>query len=486
MSAVAGNLARSGHDTMQRRSFLAQSGAMLALGASGTSAFATATTPSVVVQWNRAAQQLVASTSGAVTIAARFYAMLNEAIYNAWAHYDWSAAFTQSGLYKRPWWEWNDISRQVAISHAAHGILTDFYPDQRAVYDPLLQTLIADAWRAVGGWAADDVGRSVAYKVLRSRDTDGSNQRGELNPGAYSDYTNYQPVNTPDVITDLSRWQPLRLPNSAGVLVVQRFLTPHWGRVRPFALASGSVYRPELHPRLAIQAEIDEIIALSAALDDRSKALGDFFAQNPGSVTPPGQWLQIAEMVSAHDCNDLHKDVKLFFTTAQAGLDASIAAWDAKRFHDQSRPITVIPVLYRGRSIRAWGGPGRGTQLIQGENWIPWQRPVNRTPPFPDFVSGHSTFSAAMATALARVRGGDEIPLRAVVPKGAFRTDPGLPAADVVLEASSLSEAADAAGYSRRVTGIHFYRSDFAGRTLGKQVGNTVTDKCLRLFAGIR
>lgn len=473
---------------MQRRHFLTQTaaaaGALVSASSANATLFSGSYQPSIVVEWNRVAGLAVSLAVMPVTIAARAYAMLHEAIYNAWAHYDRLAYFTQSRLSKRQALEWNDINRRVAISHAAHGVLSEFFPNLIYLFDALLQRSISHAWTSSGGWQAGNVGRDVAYRVIRARDADGANMRGDLAPGFYSDWTGYQSVNTPDVITDLSRWQPLRLPNAAGVLIVQKFLTPHWGRVRPFALRSGAQYRPALNPRFALPSEIDEIIALSAALDDRSKALGDFFAQNPGNVTPPGQWLQVCEQVAEIDGNNLERDVKLFFTTAQAGLDASIAAWDAKRFHDQSRPVTVIPNLYRGKSIRAWGGPGRGTQTIQGEAWIPWQRPVNRTPPFPDFVSGHSTFSGACATAIARVRGSDLITLRATVPAGAFRTDPGLPLADVNFTWARLSEMADAAGFSRRVTGIHWERSDLAGRTLGKQVGAAVANKALELFDG--
>lgn len=470
---------------MQRRNFLVRSAALGATLAATGPARASWTTPSTVVQWNRALLQAVQATVMPVTIAARAMALVHEAIYNAWAHYDRLAYFTQPWLRKRLAVEWNSTNKRVAISHAAHGVLTELFPGQvQALFDPLLQASIADAWTSIGGWQAGNVGRDVAWRVIQSRNNDGANMRGDLAPGAYSDWTSYRSVNTPDLVTDIDRWQPLRLPNAAGVLTVQQFLTPHWGRVRPFALGSGAAFRPALSPRGATQGEIDEVIRLSAELDDRTKALGDFFAQNPGAVTPPGQWLQVAEQVSQIDCNQLDQDVKLFFTTAQACLDASIAAWDAKRFHDQSRPITVIPIRYRGRLIRAWGGPGRGTQTIPGEQWIPWQRPVNRTPPFPDFVSGHSTFSAAAATAIARVRGSDAVTLTATVPQGAFRTDPGLPATDITFVWTRLGAMADAAGYSRRVTGIHWERSDLEGRVLGRRVGTAVADKALDLFDG--
>ena len=470
---------------MQRRAFLTQTAVAGAALVCAGQAQATTYQPSAVILWNRALAQAVINSITPVTVAARAMAMVHEAIYNAWASYDWRAEFTLPWMQMRPSRERNHTNKTVALSHAAHGVLTELFPNQvQALFDPLLQQLTATGWQSHGGWHAANLGRNVAYRLIESRNNDGANQRGDLAEGAYADWTGYAPVNTPDLITDLARWQPLRLPNAAGVLTVQRFLTPHWGRVRPFALRSGSELRKHVSPLLATDHEIDEILKLSADLDDRSKALGDFFAANPGSVTPPGQWLQFAETVARNDCNDLDDDVKLFFATAQAGLDASIAAWDTKRANDQSRPASVIPNLFRGAMIKAWGGPGMGERKIRGEDWIPWQRPANRTPPFPDYVSGHSTFSAAMASTIAALRGSDKITLTATVPAGAFRTDPGLPLTDQTFVWKKLSDVADAAGFSRRVTGIHWSRSDFGGRTLGKQVGQAVVSKCQRLFHG--
>ncbi|MES2716690.1 MAG: vanadium-dependent haloperoxidase [Pseudomonadota bacterium] len=469
---------------MHRRTFFAQFAALGATLVNIGPAHAGTKSASDVVLWNRVMLQAVVNTVTPVTIAARAYAMVHEAIYNAWAGYDKQAQFTQPWLSKRAAEGQRGVNTRVAIGHAAHGVLSELFPSQLAMFDAQLQSSITQSGMSPGGWEAANLGREAAYRVIQSRNNDGANMRGDLAPGAYSDWTGYQSVNTPDLVTDIDRWQPLRVPNAAGVLVVQQFLTPHWGQVRPFALESGADFRPKLNPRGATQSEINEVLRLSAELDDRSKALGDFFAQNPGAVTPPGQWLQVAEQVSRIDGNQLDDDVKLFFTTAQACLDASIAAWDCKRFHDQSRPITVIPILYRGQKIRAWGGPGQGTQTILGENWITWQRPSNRTPPFPDFVSGHSTFSAAAASAIARVRGGDHITLNATVPAGAFRTDPGLPLTDIHFTWHKLSDMAKAAGYSRRVTGIHWKRSDLEGRALGRKVGKTVAKKCLALFDG--
>ena len=112
-------------------------------------------------------------------------------------------------------------------------------------------------------------------------------------------------------------------------------------------------------------------------------------------------------------------------------LDAGIACWDAKRTYDSVRPVTAIHFLFAGREVLAWAGPGLGTRRIRGEEWQPYLA----TPPFPEYVSGHSTFSAAAATVLARFTGSDRFGANATIPAGSSGVEPGAtPAADVVLD----------------------------------------------------
>ena len=91
----------------------------------------------------------------------------------------------------------------------------------------------------------------------------------------------------------------------------------------------------------------------------------------------------------------------MFFALGNALLDASIAVWDAKRFYDSIRPISAVRYLFAGQTITAWGGPGLGTREILGEQF----RPYLPTPPFAEYTSGHSAFSAAAARRLQRFTG---------------------------------------------------------------------------------
>jgi hypothetical protein len=76
----------------------------------------------------------------------------------------------------------------------------------------------------------------------------------------------------------------------------------------------------------------------------------------------PGQ----AASLRAEGNDTLDDDVKMFFALSNAIFDAGIAAWDMKRAYDSVRPITAIPLLFKDKRIRAWGGPGKGTVEIDG------------------------------------------------------------------------------------------------------------------------
>jgi hypothetical protein len=173
----------------------------------------------------------------------------------------------------------------------------------------------------------------------------------------------------------------------------------------------------------------------------------------------------------------------MFFALNNALMDAAIAAWECKRFYDYVRPITAIRFLFAGRPIEAWGGPYRGTQTIDGGDWLPYQPGTFLTPPFAEYVSGHSTFSAAAAEVLARFTRSDFFGYGVVLPPGSSRIEPGVtPAKPVVLFWPTFSAAAAEAGWSRRYGGIHFRDGDLEGRRLGRRVGAAVWKEAMRLF----
>jgi hypothetical protein len=195
-----------------------------------------------VLQWNAVALQAIRDTAPPPPVAARALAVLHTAMFDAWAAYDRQAVGTRLGTrLRRPAAEQTPANKRAAVSYVAYRALADLFPARLADLQARLRALGYDPGnRSTDLATAVGVGNVAAAVLLAYRHGDGANQLGDLAPGAYADWTGYQPVNTPDQVTDPGRWQPLRLPDGT----VQRFSVPQWGRVEPFDLRSGSQFRP--------------------------------------------------------------------------------------------------------------------------------------------------------------------------------------------------------------------------------------------------
>jgi hypothetical protein len=360
---------------------------------------------------------------------------------------------------------------------------------RRLGYDPSVVSTDIDTPAGIGNVAC--------AAVLEFRHQDGSNQLGDLAQGPYSDWTGYTAVNPPSQIPtrpvlDPNHWQPLSYFDETGGLVRQVFADAQWCEVTPFAMFDGDQFRwvlrlfgPAIHGTAEYERQAQELVDISADLTDRQKAIAEYWSDGPNSEQPPGHWALLAQFVSERDRHNLDEDVKMFFVLANAGFDAGIAAWDAKRAYDSVRPLTAIPLLFGGKKIRAWGGPGKGTREIDGADWMPYQRPTFPTPPFPEFVSGHSAFSAAAAQTMRLWTGSDAFGASTTIAAGSSKIEPGLtPARPVILAWRTFSEAAEEAGISRRYGGIHFRAADLAGRVLGRLVAERVWAVAASYFDG--
>ena len=425
----------------------------------------------VVIQWNNAALQAIENTSAGPTVAARALAIAFTAAYDAWAAYDDCAIGTRYGdLLRRPQDEHNNINKSEAISFAVYRTLSNLFPTQVAgVFTPLMLSLGYNPLNISTNTATPaGIGNTEAANIILFRAGDGANQNGDEPNSAfplipYTDYTGYVPANMPVFLAFPSLWQPLG---------AQRYLTPQWGLVTPFALKSGNQFLPEqgpaLYPSKNYTEQAKEILHLNANLNNLTKSIALYWADPAGSVTPPGHWNQIAQFVSSRDSLNLNRNVKLFFALNNALLDASIAAWDAKRFYDSVRPVSAIRFLFEDKIVEAWGGPCFGTQSILGQNfqsYIP-------TPPFPEFVSGHSTFSAASAEVLKLFTGSDKYGDEVVITAGSSFVEPGCaPTKDVTLRWNTFTKAAEEAGLSRLYGGIHFEEGNLEGQKIGRKVG---------------
>jgi TAT (twin-arginine translocation) pathway signal sequence len=503
---------------MSRRQFLAAAGAggaLLVLPGLPETALAARRTrtvqpgDSVVVQWNEAFLQGVRDSKLGPPMVARALAIGHTCIYDAWAAYDHKAVGTRLGgsLRRSPAERTLSNTRQ-AISFAAYRAAVDLFPGSiSSVFDPLMRSLGYDA----GDHSTDTstptgIGNVAAQAVLDFRHRDGANQLGDEpggTPGVpYSDYTGYTPTNDPmdirvafdpTTVHDANAWQPLRYVDGSGNVVTPRFVGAQWQQVTTFALRPGSLRSstgPATFGSAEYLAQAQALLDLSARLTDEQKMIAEYWADGPRSELPPGHWNLFAQFVSRRDhhgvnAHGLERDVKLLFSLTNAVADAGCCAWDNKRAFNSVRPITAIRTLFRGQMMRAWAGPYQGTKLIDGASWFPYQPTTFPTPPFPEYSSGHSNFSAAGAEILKLFTRSDRFGGSLTLPAGSSRVEPGaVPASDLTLLWATFSEAANQAGISRRYGGIHFEQGDLDARATGRIAAREAWEKAQEYWEG--
>jgi hypothetical protein len=469
----------------------------------------TAYTDNVVVKWDDELLQTIRANPAGTgpTITARAIAVLHTAIYDAWAAYDPVA----DGVHHTA--KATDAStpanKQKAISFAAYETLAWLFPGRAGDYklqmDELDYTLSDTSGPA-------QVGRAAFEKTKAYRGNDRSNQTTVFDPATgqpvvtYPDTTGYTSKNTVDEIKVPWKWQPLCVLTAAGVAAgapavpgpggctgtnyaVQKAYTPQWGNVKAFALDAQHQYTPPGPPTLPgggyDPTDVANILKDSANLDDTKKVIAEYWADGPASEFPPGHWALLGQAYSRKRAHSVDTDVKMFFTMGNALLDASISSWKAKYDHDFWRPASAIRHLYAGKQVNSWLGPFKGYGLVDGSQWRPYQDPKVVTPPFPEYTSGHSTFSGAARITLTAFTGSDSFNGQVTIKKGTSLFEPGkVPARDVVLKWRSFLDAADQAGMSRRYGGIHFESGDRHGRAAGATIGYWAYDKARSYWEG--
>jgi hypothetical protein len=445
------------------------------------------------------------------TIGSRNLAMCVTAMYDAWAPYDARAVGTRlGGKLRRPSSERTTKNKDKAIGVAVCGVLLDIYPEDAAWIKARVRQEGIDPNETSRDLSTPQgVGNTAAAALLAYRHHDGANQLGDeigSNGKPYSDWTYYRPVNPPGpgAVIDPDRWQPIPFDDGKGGKVVLGFLTPHWYRVKPFALKRSDQFRPGPPPKVGseqMKREVDECIKFNASLTVEQKAIVEFMRDGPKSTGQSGHWLTLAKAVSRRDKNDTDRDVKLFFAVGNIAFDAFIACWDAKRHYDSSRPWTLVRHYYKGKRVKGWAGPGKGVVDLPAEEWHPYSPFTFVTPPFPGFPSGHSTVSAASARMLELFTGSNRFGNKEKR-AGGMLTEPGFKCAiiqmrdgklpkghdkltcDVVLALPTFSATAKMAGISRVMGGYHIQADNIGGLDLGRKVADYCWPKMKDYFDG--
>ncbi len=280
----------------------------------------------------------------------------------------------------------------------------------------------------------------------------------------WMDKDNYKQTRTMSKFTvnseDPSRWQPTPPSYMDG-------LEPHWNKIRPFVIDSAAQFKPIPPPSFSMSKESDFYKELKEVYDiskditkkgDESEevAIAQFWDCNPyvsvtrghlmfatKKITPGAHWIGICKIACKKTNADFDKTVFAYTRTSIAIADAFISCWDEKYRSNLIRPETLI------------------NEHID-ENW----KPVLQTPPFPEYVSGHSVASGAAAVALTDVFGDNF----------AFDDDTELIFGLPIRSFSSFNQAADEAAISRMYGGIHYRAAVEIGVKQGRDLGKFVIE----------
>ena len=231
---------------------------------------------------------------------------------------------------------------------------------------------------------------------------------------------------------------------------------------------------PERHLQL-LGRSTSALIDGTGNLDDTKKSTAEYWADGPGSVFPPGHTAMFAQALSRKKGHSLDTDAKMFFMLGNAMMDASIASWYQKYKYDFVRPITAIRYALPGadKMVNSWLGPNQGYGMVPGSQWMPYQALNVVTPPFPEYVSGHSHVQRGWGVHPERRSAAAATPSghTSIIPAGSSKFESNTPIADVKLSWPTFTaRVLTRPAMSRRYGGIHFKTGDYP-RPLSGQAG---------------
>ena len=238
---------------------------------------------------------------------------------------------------------------------------------------------------------------------------------------------------------------------------------PYFKTVRPFTLDSCDQFKP-VQPTAFSAVKGSSFYELAAAVYKEGKELSEdhrviasfwdcnpFAVQNGGhlqyglkKISPGAHWLGISGIACAKANKSFEETVQIYTSVSIGLMDGFICCWDEKYRSNRIRPETAI---------RKYIDPQ-------------WE-PLLQTPPFPEYLSGHSVVSAVSAVILTHYFGDhfsytDNVEVSYGLPSRTF---------------TSFQQASAEAGVSRFYGGIHFMDAITNGQQTGTKAGQWVLQK---------
>ena len=308
-------------------------------------------------------------------------------------------------------------SVEAAVASATRTALLKLMPAQQAAIDADYQAALkplADGRAKSDGIA---VGEQAAAAILASCADDGS-----VAPNTYQPHT------------------------TAGVYVPTMFpAVPHWGKRKPWVMASADQFRPGPPPSLSSETwkrDYAEIKALGGKNSTQRTAEQTAIAQFWEATAPVVYW-PVARSVANAPGRDVADNARLLAVAAMAMDDALIAVFDAKYTYNFWRPVTAI-------------------RNADGDARDPGWTPFIDTPMHPEYPCAHCIVSASLGAVLAAELGTGPVPKLSSTSHtagGAVRTW------------GSVDDFVQEVAVGRIYDGVHYRNSSEVGTAMGKAVG---------------
>jgi len=308
-------------------------------------------------------------------------------------------------------------SVEAAVASATRTALLKLMPAQQAAIDADYQAALKPL---ANGRAKSDgigVGEQAAAAILVSCADDGS-----VAPNTYQPHT------------------------TAGVYVPTMFpAVPHWGKRKPWVMASADQFRPGPPPSLTSETwkrDYAEIKALGGKNSTQRTAEQTAIAQFWEATAPVVYW-PVARSVATTPGRNVADNARLLAVAAMAMDDALIAVFDAKYTYNFWRPVTAI-------------------RNAEGDARDPGWTPFIDTPMHPEYPCAHCIVSASLGAVLAAELGTGPVPKLSSISNtagGAVRTW------------DSVGDFVQEVAVGRIYDGVHYRNSAEVGTAMGKAVG---------------
>lgn len=224
---------------------------------------------------------------------------------------------------------------------------------------------------------------------------------------------------------------------------------PYWSEVRPMVLRRADEVLPVAHVPYsanegsAFSEQARATYQAGLALTQAQRQTAMFWRDNPhSSGLPSGHWMQITRQVCERQGLSLTNSVEAYVRAGVALHDAFLNCWTWKYRYNLIRPVDYVHEHI----------------APQWKTWVD-------TPQFPEYTSGHSVGSAAVATVLTDLFGNLAFTDTNTVPDWGTR------------QFGSFRQAADEAAISRLYGGIHYPMGIDLGMKQGDEVGAIVVER---------